>query len=128
VQQLVGMLGSHLCNVRINAFNICALQIGLDEAGTRLERSKDVFRDKVKALLEAFLRDIAVMQEEVDHGAPTSREKFATKTALAFVAKWKASLVAARAKVGGGILYAKPVVLVSQLCKSHPCMLPSAGL
>jgi dynein heavy chain len=65
----------------------------------RLERSKDSFRDKVKTMLEAFLREIATMQEEFVRASPTNNEGTSSRAALAFIAKWKAAVAAARQKV-----------------------------
>lgn len=77
------------------------LQVGIAEGATRLERSKDVFREKVKSMLEAFLRELATMQEDFVHLQPTSKDGVSSTTALAFIAKWKGSVEAARNKVRG---------------------------
>ncbi|WIA13292.1 hypothetical protein OEZ85_006876 [Tetradesmus obliquus] len=73
-------------------------QVGLDDAAVRLERSKDSFRDKVKSMLEAFLREIATMQEEFVRVSPTNNEGTSSRAALAFISKWKAAVAAARQK------------------------------
>jgi hypothetical protein len=87
------------------------VQVGLDDAAVRLERSKDSFRDKVKTMLEAFLREIATMQEEFVRASPTN-EGTSSRAALAFIAKWKAAVAAARQKVRG---------CGSQLCLFYIC-------
>lgn len=61
-----------------------------------------MFREKVKAMLEAFLRELATMQEDFARLQPTSKDGVSSTTGLAFIAKWKAMLEAARHKVGGG--------------------------
>ncbi|WIA33430.1 hypothetical protein OEZ86_006562 [Tetradesmus obliquus] len=73
-------------------------QVGLDDAAVRLERSKDSFRDKVKSMLEAFLREIATMQEEFVRASPTNNEGTSSRAALAFISRWKAAVAAARQK------------------------------
>lgn len=83
-----------------NITGFWVLQVGLEDAAVRLEHSKDAFRDKVKAMLEAFLREIATMQEDYARLAPTNHEGTTSRAALAFVSKWKAAVAAARSKVG----------------------------
>lgn len=79
---------------------LMCLQVGLDDAAVRLEHSKDAFRDKVKAMLEAFLREITTMQEDFARLSPTNHEGTTSKAALAFVSRWNASVASARSKVG----------------------------
>jgi dynein heavy chain len=74
--------------------------VGITEGATRLERTKDVFREKVKAMLEAFLRELATMQEDFTRLQPTTKDGVSSTTALAFIAKWKGMVDAARQKVG----------------------------
>ncbi len=74
-------------------------QAGLVEGGARLERSKDEFKERVKGMLEAFLRELAGMQEDFARGAPYSHEHTTCHDALAFVTKWRTTLTAARTKV-----------------------------
>lgn len=76
------------------------VQVGIAEGTTRLERSKDVFKEKVKSMLEAFLRELASMQEDFVRMQPTSKDGVSSTTALAFVAKWQAAVASARTKVG----------------------------
>jgi hypothetical protein len=71
----------------------------LDDSAACLEHSKEVFRERVKAMLEAFLHEVMSMQEQFSRTAPTSQENNSSTTALAFVKKWQTTLEAARAKV-----------------------------
>lgn len=73
--------------------------MGITEGATRLERSKDVFREKVKSMLEAFLRELATMQEEFTRLQPTSKDGVSSTTAQAFIARWKGMVDGARQKV-----------------------------
>jgi dynein heavy chain len=85
----------------LNLSRAGVLQVGIAEGATRLERSKDMFREKVKSMLEAFLRELATMQEDFVHGQPTTKDGVSSTTALGFIAKWKGSVEAARHKVCG---------------------------
>lgn len=87
----------------------------MDDAAVRLERSKDSFKDKVKGMLEAFLRETATMQEEFSKMSPTSHENTSSRAALGFIAKWKAVLATARQKVCGRGAMATPVL--SAVCE-----------
>lgn len=60
-----------------------------------------MFREKVKSMLESFLRELATMQEDFVHLQPTSKDGVSSTTALAFIAKWKGNVEAARHKVRG---------------------------
>lgn len=101
----------HLPSVPTNrtlcAGSTCLLQVGIAEGAVRLERSKDMFREKVKAMLEAFLREVAVMQEDFTRLQPNTKDGVSSTTALAFIAKWKGAVSTAHQKVhvpscGGG--------------------------
>lgn len=76
-----------------------AVQVGITEGAGRLERSKDMFREKVKSMLEAFLRELVTMQEDFTRLQPTTKDGVSSTTALAFIAKWKGMVDAARQKV-----------------------------
>ncbi len=81
-------------------------QAGLDDAAARLDRSKESFRERVKGMLDAFLRDIATMYEEFVKGAPYGPEAVgvggSAAAAMRMVAAGKRQAAAARAKVGWG--------------------------
>lgn len=74
-------------------------QVGIAEGATRLDRSKDMFREKVKSMLEAFLRELATLQEDFTRLQPTTKDGVSSTTALAFVAKRKGLVGSARQKV-----------------------------
>lgn len=90
------------------------LQVGIAEGATRLERTKDVFREKVKAMLEAFLRELATMQEDFTRLQPTTKDGVSSSTALAFIAKWKGMVDAARQKVGSNRRTVRPPTCCTQ--------------
>jgi dynein heavy chain len=81
------------------AAKFALLQVGIAEGAVRLERSKDVFREKVKGMLETFLRELATMQEDFSRLQPTTKDGVSSTTALAFIAKWKGTVQAAHQKV-----------------------------
>jgi hypothetical protein len=58
-----------------------------------------MFREKVKSMLEAFLRELATMQEDFTRLQPTTKDGVSSTTALAFISKWKGLVDAARQKV-----------------------------
>jgi hypothetical protein len=66
----------------------------------RLERTKEGFRERVKVLLDTFLRDIGVMQEEFTKAAPYSHEGTTLAAARATIDRWRATVAAAQTKVG----------------------------
>lgn len=58
-----------------------------------------MFREKVKGMLETFLRELATMQEDFSRLQPTTKDGVSSTTALAFIAKWKGTVQAAHQKV-----------------------------
>lgn len=71
----------------------------MDDVGVRLDRTKESFREKVKGMLDGFLREIAAMYEEFTQLAPYSHEGITTKMALAFINQGKSQVTNARYKV-----------------------------
>lgn len=58
-----------------------------------------MFREKVKGMLETFLRELATMQEDFSRLQPTTKDGVSSTTALAFIAKWKGTVQTAHQKV-----------------------------
>jgi len=58
-----------------------------------------MFREKVKSMLEAFLRELATLQEDFTRLQPITKDGVSSTTALAFVAKWKGLVGSARQQV-----------------------------
>jgi hypothetical protein len=81
----------------------------------RLERTKEGFRERVKVLLDTFLRDIGVMQEEFTKAAPYSHEGTTLAAARATIDRWRANVAAAQTKVGRLIQHAFLHVFVRAL-------------
>lgn len=78
---------SHFCSV-------------LDEMANRLEKYKDNFREKVKSLLDSFLKEVGTSSEEFFANAPYSFE-VATADALASLKASRDSLASLRKRVSG---------------------------
>jgi dynein heavy chain len=74
--------------------------VGLDEAASRLDRTKESFRERVKGMLETFMREITTMQEEFTRTAPYSHEGITTHLAQGYISNWRQATSAARTKVG----------------------------
>lgn len=71
----------------------------LEDAAVRSEHSKNAFREKVKAMLEGFMRDISTMHEDFTRLMPVQPDGVTSSAALAFAAHWKAMTATARSKV-----------------------------
>lgn len=76
---------SHFCSV-------------LDEMANRLEKHKDNFREKVKSLLDSFLKEVGTSSEEFFANAPYSFE-VATADALVSLKASRDSLASLRKRV-----------------------------
>jgi len=61
----------------------------LEEAQGKLERHKDNFREKVKSLLDTFLKDVGYAAEEFSNTAPYSHENTSTLKAFATIEESK---------------------------------------
>ncbi|KAG1668463.1 hypothetical protein FOA52_005236 [Chlamydomonas sp. UWO 241] len=75
-------------------------QGGLDDSGSKLEKYKDSFRDRVKGLLESFLKEVAQVVEDFTAAAPFSNEGIATSDALASIAASQALLADCKKRAG----------------------------
>ena len=72
----------------------------MDETAGKLERYKDNFREKVKNLLDSFLKDVASLCDEFARGAPYSSD-VATSDAVDFVNGSKRAVEDTRKRVSG---------------------------
>eukprot|EP00798_Chlamydomonas_sp_ICE-L_P021926 gene21926-28972_t len=64
-------------------------QAVVEDTGAKLDKYKENFREKVKSLLDSFLKDISVMGEEFFANAPYTHEKVTYVEALEYVEQYK---------------------------------------
>jgi hypothetical protein len=74
-------------------------QVMLDDVAAKLDKSKESFREKVKHMVDTFVKEVAQLGDEFTKSAPFSHDKITTRSAMQYIAAWKDQAAAARQKV-----------------------------
>ncbi|GMH41208.1 hypothetical protein BSKO_09118 [Bryopsis sp. KO-2023] len=75
-----------------------AFQGMLDDSANTLEHAKENFREKVKGMVDSFVKDVQQGHEDFSKGAPYGNEKHNTSQAFEFIEKAKVDVGEARKK------------------------------
>ena len=70
----------------------------VDESGGKLEKFKDGFREKVKTMLDSFLKEVTVASEDFFKAAPYSFDRVTTHEALGSISASKTLLESLRVR------------------------------